>query len=337
MSSQEKIAHLANVSQSVVSRVLTGRAKSAGIAEETILRIQTIAKAVNYKPNRAASMLKGSQSKLVGVIVRSFEDQFLAPILKELHVRAVQSGFTLLVAGLEYGRHNLKEIELLPGYSPDGFIVIGTTDFSTWGDAFLNSGKPIIQIGLPSSDPRITSCGTDEAEVTSRLVQHLVELGHGQIAIIGDGTPASRIRGETIQATLRAAKLPVVVPFNYMSGAESTSAGADAARYYLQDEKRDRWPTAVIAVSDMIAMAFIRTLHDAGVGVPGFISVASFGDVEVSSLVSPSLTTVNQPAQQLAAAAMEMITKSLPLAPILLPGAVRVRESTAPARSVAKS
>ena len=120
-----------------------------------------------------------------------------------------------------------------------------------------------------------------------------------------------------------------------MSGVESTSAGADAARYYLQDAKRDRWPTAVIAVSDMIAMAFIRTLHDAGIGVPEFISVASFGDVEVSSLVSPALTTVNQPAQRLAATAMEMITKSRPLVPVLLPGVVKVRESTGRARAVA--
>lgn len=332
MPSQIKIARMANVSQSVVSRVLSGRAKSAGIAEETILRVQEIATALGYKPNRAATMLLGHESKLVGVIVRSFEDQFLAAILKEVNARAVENGYTLLLGGLEYGESSMDEIERIPGYMPDGFIVIGTTDFKSWSKSFLNVGKPIIQIGLPTEDARVVTCGTDEEAAIQDLVRHLIELGHRVVGVIGDSTPASRIRASGIKAALKDAGLPIMLPFHYSSEAEGASAGRDAAHYFLQDTDRERWPTAVIAVSDVIALSFIRSMKDERIAVPEFLSVAGFGDVELASLAQPSLTTICQPAQSLAAAAMDMIAGVRPRVALRLAGVLKCRESTSKAR-----
>src|SRR5690606_16599461 len=157
---------------------LTGRARDIGIAQETIDRIRTIAEALDYQPNQAARMLLGRETRLVAVIVRSFEDHFLGTMLEELNARALAAGYTLLVVGFQDGRYNWDEIRLLQSYRPDAFIVVGSTDFSTWDKDFLASEKLIIQIGKPCLDERIITCGTDEAAAAHLIVEHLTELGH---------------------------------------------------------------------------------------------------------------------------------------------------------------
>lgn len=331
MASQIEIARLANVSQSVVSRVLTGRAKECGIADETVTRVQELAKALNYQPNQAAHMLLGRKSKLIGVIIRSFEDQFLATVLDELNRRALQAGYSLLVVGLEKGEFNASEVRLLRNYRPDAFVILGSTDFRSWDDSFLNTGKLIIQIGAPVDDKRIVSCGTDEAEAARLLANHLVSLGHRTFGIVGDNSSIGRLRAGHLRTALAAHGLSIPLPYIYLSEAKTTAAGADAANYYLHDTSRNHWPTAVIATDDLVALTFIRTIGDAGLSVPSNVSIASYDDIAFASLARPALTTIHQPVRNLAATGMEMITGERPPASVLLPPVLRIRESTAAA------
>jgi DNA-binding LacI/PurR family transcriptional regulator len=179
MASQNEIAKRAGVSQSVVSRVLNGRAKEFGITAETVQRVTALAVSFGYRPNPAASMLLGGASKLVGVVVRSFDDPYLAAILQELNRGALAAGRTLLVAGMEGdARQRADEIRLLQHYRPDALIVVGSTDFSQWADDLFVPGKPVVQIGLPVADPRVVSCGLDEAAAAQEIVRHLHESGH---------------------------------------------------------------------------------------------------------------------------------------------------------------
>src|SRR5436190_2710569 len=101
MANQKEIARLASVSQSVVSRVLSGRNTDRLIAPKTAARVKEIAQALNYQPNQAARMLGGGQTRLIGVIVRSFEDQYLTRVLEELNKRALESGYALIVVGFQ--------------------------------------------------------------------------------------------------------------------------------------------------------------------------------------------------------------------------------------------
>lgn len=329
MPSQMEIARLANVSQSVVSRALTGRAKDFGIADETVARVRRIAEAMNYQPNQAAHILRGRQTKLIGVIVRWFKDPFLAIVLEELNKRALQAGYTLLVVGFERGEFNAGEIRVLQTYRPDAFIVIGSTDFRRWDEAFLRSGKLIFQIGMPVEDPRIISCGIDEAEAARLLVEHLAQLGHRSFGIVGDSSAPSRMRAGHLKRILQERKLQISLPCVHLSEQEFTAAGVDAGNYFLHDSVRASWPTAVIATGDMVALPFIRRLGDAGIAVPGQLSVASYSDIEFAALVRPALTTIRIPVSSLAAAGMDVVTGMQPRVSVLLPPVLKVRESTA--------
>jgi len=329
MSSQKDIARLANISQSVVSRVLTGRAKECGIAEDTVARVRQLAAALNYQPNQAANMLLGRKTGLIGVIIRSFEDQFLATILDELNRHALQTGYSLLVVGQEKAEFNALEIRLLSNYRPDAFVVIGATDFSTWDESFLDSGKLIIQIGMPVADARITTCGTDEPAAARLLVRHLVDLGHRSFGMVGDNSSVSRLRATQLRSALVEHSLAMSLPYVYLSEARAAAAGADAAKYLLHDASRASWPTAIVATDDLIALAFIRALSEAGVFVPGQVSIVSYDDIPFASLAQPALTTIQQPVRDLAATGMEIITGQKERRSIVLPPILRVRESTA--------
>lgn len=329
MSSQMKIARLAQVSQSVVSRVLSGRAKEFGIADDTISRVRMIADALKYKPNQAANMLLGRQTKLIGVIVRSFEDQFLTKILEELNKRALQAGYMLLVVGFEHGIFNAEEIQLLRGYRPVAFLILGSTDFTEWDAEFLNGEKLILQIGLPVDDPRVISCSTDEPAAAQLLIDHLVALGHQSFGMIGDNTASSRWRTHHLKTALQKRGLHVSLPCVCLAGVEAAAAGVEAAVHFLDPSVRPSWPTAVIAMGDLTALAFIRRLSESGVEVPVSLSVASYDDIEFAALARPSLTTVQQPVRSLAATSMEMIMGTRERVSIVLPPSLQVRESTA--------
>lgn len=329
MASQIQIAHLAKVSQSVVSRVLTGRAKDFKISDETIARVRGIADALNYQPNQAAHMLLGRRTKLVAVVVRSFEDPFLAAILEGLNLRAIESGYTLLVIGFEGGEFSARDIILLQGYRPEAFVVVGTTEFGRWDEGFLNSAKTIIQIGIPVADTRVITCGTDEKLAAHLLVEHLVGLGHRQIAVVGDCTRVSHARAAHLGHAMQEFGLTLGLSFTFLSAQASTAAGVDAGTRFLEDNDRTRAPTAVIATGDLIALSFIQTLAEGGIECPAFISVASYNDILAAALVRPALTTIRQPVRRLAAASMDIVTGNASRASILLPPTLKIRGTTA--------
>mgnify|MGYP001811017981 CR=1 FL=1 len=326
MASQNEIARRAGVSQSVVSRVLNGRAAEFGIAAATVARVEAVAAEPGYRPDPAATMLLGRASRLVGVVVRSFDDPFLAAILQELNRGALAAGCTLLVTGLEDGGR-ADEVRQLQRYRPDALIVVGTTEFSGWSDALFPAGRPVVQIGLPSGDPRIVTCGIDEPAAAGALVAHLRARGHRRIGLLGDRTAASRARLPLLSAALAAGTDPLTPALAWLDGAEGFEAGAAGAAPLLALPEAQR-PTAVIATGDLIALGLIRALSERGCAIPATMAVAGYDDVPLAAWLRPALTTIRQPARGLAFAAMAIATGAAPRATLRLSGELVVREST---------
>jgi len=177
-------------------------------------------------------------------------------------------------------------------------------------------------------DPRVISCGTDEPKAAKLLVKHLYDLGHRRFGIIGDNSAVSRLRMNLFKMGLKEQPEPVAIPCVYLSDLKSTAAGIDCADHLMTDVMPAHWPTALIVTGDMIALGVLRRLSERGVSVPGTVSVASVGDIDFSSLVSPSLTTVHLPVRDMAASSIQMIAGSLPHKSLLLAPQFMAREST---------
>lgn len=335
MASQTEIARLAGVSQSVVSRVLNGRAAQFGIAADTAARVASLADRLGYHPHPAARMLLGGASKLVGVVVRSFDDPFLAVILQELNRRALASGHTLLVVGLEGDEaHRAEEVRLVQRYRPEALIVVGSTDFSGWPADLFPTGRPLVQIGLPSPDARVISCGLDEAAAAAELARHLHDRGHRRFALVGDACAASHARARLLRAALRDLPGPVVLAADFLSPHAEADAGAHGAAFLLDANAVGPPPTAVLATGDLIALGVLRTLRERGINVPDTMAVVGYDDLPVAAWVSPALTTIRQPVRELAAAAMGIATGEAPSAPVLVRGELVVRASSTAAAAI---
>jgi LacI family transcriptional regulator len=329
MASQTEIARRAGVSQSVVSRVLNGRASRFGIAVATAARVTALAAELNYRPHPAASMLLGGASNLIGVVVRSFDDPFLALILQELNSRALSSGHTLLVVGLDGDdQHRAEELHLVQRYRPDALVVVGSTDFTRWSDDLFPVGKPVVQIGLPTDDPRVVSCGIDEPAAVAALITHLRDRGHHRLALIADTTAAGHTRARLLRQALQLTPGDATLACDFISPQEGAVAGAQGAAYLLESHASGARPTAVIATGDLVALGFLRALGDQAGEVPTPLAIASYDDLPVAALLRPALTTIRQPTRDLAAAAMAIVTGEAPATSILLPGELIIREST---------
>jgi len=332
MATQKDIARMTGVSPSLVSRVLNGTAADIGIAQATIEKIQSAAKSLNYFPNSAARSLKGKETKIIGVIVRTFHDAFLGTILDELNREATEAGATLLVKGFREGRFNADEINSLLSYSPDALLLVGTMDFEGWDPTIFQSGKLIVQIGARPAIGSIVSCGMDEQEAAHQIIVHMRSLGHQTYGIVGDSSIPSQRRRERLVVELGNHRIGVPENWQMSSDAEFATAGRLSASHLLSIKNRAEWPTAVIATGDMIAIGFIRELQEAGVDVPGQLSVCSYNDIEFASFFSPSLTTIHQPVREMANAALRISLGNLPPETIRLKPDLVIRRSTSPPR-----
>lgn len=330
MASQTDIARKIGIHQSVVSRVLSGQWESCQIARKTAEDVLRTAKELGYRPNRAANIVFGRKTKLIGVAIRSFHSPFLSVVLNEINTRAVAEDMGVIVTGLSGHKNPIEALYLLEGYRPDAIIVVGTVDFSEWTEHLKRTNQKIIQIGLASKSPQVITCGTCEQAAANMQVEHLLELGHRDIGFVMDRSRTSEARLLAIKKALQKNGLKLVEDL-LMSGCDVSGEADEPERLLdLLRAIRARRITAVICAGDMIAAGLSRDLIQAGIRIPEDVSLASYNDVPLAAVLNPPLTTVHLPARKLVVAAMDIVAGRLPEESLEIQPSLVVRASTAP-------
>jgi len=176
---------------------------------------------------------------------------------------------------------------------------------------------------------------TDDAAGLRLSVEHLRGLGHRRIALLDGGRAAGaaeRRRGYRTAVRRDPGLAPIVLP-----GGLSELEGAEAARAWLSLGARER-PAAVAAFNDRCAIGFVDVVRQAGLRVPGDVSVVGFDDITEAGYPHVALTTVRQDAERLGAEAVRTLAARLdggsrsdaPPAPVVIEPELVVRASTAP-------
>lgn len=329
MASQLDIARVTGISQSIISRVLSGRWEESKIARKTADKVLRTAAELGYQPNRAANIVFGRKTNLIGVIVRSFHDPYLTIVLDEINERASADDLGVVVAGLSPGENPLKPFNLLLGYRPDAVIVVGTVDFSGWKEVLSASDRKVIQIGSKSKVRGVITCGADEPHGAELLMEHLYELGHRGIGFVRDRSIASGIREQALQRALECRGLGLLDEMIFEGCSQTGEPEGDGFERLLH-EIVERRLTAVVCAGDMIAAGFARRLVQAGIRIPQEVSLASYNDVPLAALLNPPLTTVHLPVRELAGAAMDMAAGRRPARSLVIRPTLVVRESSTP-------
>ena len=298
-----QVAKLAGVSQPTVSLVLSRNPK-ARIAPETRARVLRAAEELGYRPNRLAQGLVRRRSFALGVIVPGFSNPVHAAIISGAERVAAQAGYAVLLCEtgeIDVGQH----LAALADRQIDGVIIAGIseselteTDLRRLNVVLVNQGSDVYSTVQDDS----LSAGVLAAE-------HLLGLGHRQLAFIGPMSSASvfRLRERGFAQALRAAD--AVPASEYWQRADATVAGGlGAMRALLALPIR---PTAVFCANDLIALGAHKACALAGVRLPAELSLLGCDDIDLGTLVTPELSTINTPQRELGARAVRLLLRQI--------------------------
>jgi len=336
----QDIADEAGVSQSTVSRVLTGAPNAIPINPATRERILEVARQMRYRPNPLARGLRGARTMLLGVIVREITDPFFAGAIDAISTEANRRGYNV-VLGHAHGRTEeaIALRTVLETRHCDAILLVGDTrDQPRLMEDLRRTNFPVVGLWQGTAAmPGISVVGVDNRAGIDALMSHLLGLGHRRIAFVGGAFLEGRLIGDIGERRAafleRAAAEGLDVPEGFVCDAQNTLAGGSGAFEELM--ALPERPTAVVASTDVLAIGSIHAACRLGLQVPAEISIVGFDDLPMAEYTTPALTTVHMPVAQMAAAGVKAAVEEDrgPEAVILqiLKPEIVIRDSSGPA------
>jgi DNA-binding LacI/PurR family transcriptional regulator len=294
------VARLAGVSQSAVSRVFT---PGASASRETVAKVRAAADQLGYRPNVLARAMITGRSRIIGLVVAYFENQFYPLVLERLSHALQDRGYHVLVFMADNAADKVEQVvqELLD-YQVDGLITASVAMSNDLTTRCLLAGIPVVNFNRGQDDPRLSEVTSDNLAGGRRAAEFLIAGGHSRIAhIMGwQGSSTGRDRAAGFREAMAAAGLP---PFAMIDGAYDRDRAAEVARDLCAGPER---PDAIFVGNDHMAFAVMDALrHDLGLRIPEDISVVGYDDVPMAAWPSYDLTTIRQPVNRMVAATVE--------------------------------
>ena len=292
------IAYQAGLSQSTVSRALNN---SPLVNRETRLKVQRIARELNYKVDKNAANLRTQKSKTLALLL--FEDvtsddsninPFFLQMLGHITRGAAQRGYDLLVSFQKLDEDWHTEYEL--SSRADGMILLGYGDYVSYREKLVELQKSeahFIIWGPDIADQPGHSLGCDNELGGYLATHHLLDLGFRNIAFIGDISehcPEFALRYQGYCKALKEAGL-TARPELQADAMSEHQAGATAIETLLESGTRF---DSLFAASDLIALDAIKAMRKKGFRVPVDFGVVGFDDIPAASYTNPALTTISQ-------------------------------------------
>lgn len=326
------IAEATGVSQSTVSRVLSGTPTAVPIAETTRKRVMETADRLGYRPNPLARGLRGASTMLLGVIVRDITDPFFAGAIEAASLQANRRGYNVVLGHAHQSADEAVALwAILEARHCDAILFLGDLrDRPALIEDLQSTRIPVVALWHGSRESGIPTVSVDNRAGVEAVVDHLVGLGHRRIAFagpkrLGDITE----REDAYLASLERHGLPRRP--EYVQEAGNDFEGGAAALDELMDLAEP--PTAIAAPTDVLAIGMLHAAQRRGLAVPRDVSISGFDDIPVAAVSVPALTTVRMPTEAMMAAAIDLVIgpeqPGGDLHPVLQPELV-VRASTGP-------
>lgn len=306
------IALRAGVSRAAVGRVLLGTGEGrVRVAEHTAERIRALADEMGYRPNAAARALKGIHRPQVGVLMHSENLPVMTARLMAIEAAAAARGIRLRVGWFRGDAARLREdLAEFQERELDGLILL--FDLTGRRDRLLrNAIRPNARVvfhGRPLR--RGDKCArVDTRQGVHLLVRHLLERGHRRIGLelFNMDDRLMHLRKEAYHEALAEAGIPPVASHIWTGSGPGSEPGPqhlnDALDQFLDGEGID----ALIASNDIWAVRFIQQLNARGLSVPGDVAVTGYDNLDISRVIVPALTTVDQNHAAYAEAALQLL------------------------------
>jgi len=302
------VSRLAGVSAKTVSRVLNGEPHVTDALQE---RVRAAAAQLNYHPNAFAQGLVRQRSHLIGLVYENPSPSYVVDLQMGVLDRLNGEAYRLVVVPVQSVQERASEVVgLLRSAGLDGVVLAPpASDHPTILKQLEAAGMRYARISPTRRIEEGPSHLIDDVAAAKEIAAYLIGLGHRRIGIIkGDPThPATEARLLGYTQAFYDAGLGLDLDL-IESGMFTFESGFEAGKRLIDRPER---PTAILAQNDEMAVGAMTAAREAGLSVPGQLSVVGFDDSEVSRIVWPRLTTVRQPVFEMAAAATDMLVTQL--------------------------
>ncbi len=325
------MARLAGVSRTTVSFVLNN-APGKLIPEKTRQSVLRAARRLRYTPDEKARSSAMIRHHSIGFFIPHSgyvsSDAYVARVVEGMIPELNKARTRLVLQPLALTQENYLQLAREDGV--DGIILTNTHDDDQGLSEVIQAGFPLVVIGTISR-PGVCQIDIDNRAAASAAVRALLAMGHRDLGMIPHAPLAyyaSRERYLGFHEALQAAGVPEREEW-VREGNLTEESGREAMQRILRSS---RTPTAIFAGNDVVAYGALRAIRDAGLSVPGDISLMGFDDDLLSRYLNPSLSTVTNPAPGMGAEAARLLIsirrgRTAPRTRTVLPTSVAMRES----------
>jgi LacI family transcriptional regulator len=295
------IAEKANVSISTVSRVFNG---SSAVSKKTKKKVEKAIKELDYIPNALARSLVNRLSNTIGVIVSDLTNPFFTDVIDGIEKYLNSQGFTTFLSNTRYNveKENLYISQLIEK-RVDGLIVFNTCSEE---NSIIERVKKIIPVVSVQSSLKETDCVNTTDELGAyNAVDYLIKQGHTKIAFL-----VYKFQNSTINNRLKGYYKAhkdnrLAINKNYIISSDFTPY----CGYYMTNEILDKMPevTAIFTYNDQLAVSAYYAIQMRGLKIPDDISIIGYDNIELASLIRPTLTTIEQPMYEMGKSAAELV------------------------------
>lgn len=294
-----------------ISRVLNNQSHVSDQAREIILRA---AQESGFHLNANAKQLKQQHSNSILVICKGRSNELFDTMLVTLQSQAAQSGFPLIVDYIDESENVVRRaVRLCPEKKPLGVVFLGGNREEFLEDFGKITLPCVLVTGRAADLPfaNLSSVSSDDTLAGKMAIDHLVALGHRNIAVLGGNRSYSDITQQRYEGCLQAFRQHGILfqeARDYETARYTYADGYRAVNALLQ---RNAAFTALFAMSDVMAIGAIRALKDAGKRVPEDVSVIGVDGLEIGAYTVPRLSTVAQSAESLARQSLELLMNGI--------------------------
>jgi len=336
----DDVAILAGVSIKTVSRVVN---REPNVRDATREKVEKAISQLKYRPNPSAQNLASLRARLI-VLIYDDPGYYEAPSagyiisLQQGALNACQkAGFELLIHPCNYRNRKIgTELRaLIEQVRPSGIIIAAPlSNMPKIVRAVSDTGTPCVRLSHGSSNGKEYSVATNDREISAEMTTYLVSQGHSRIAFIKGDKRHKAVcnRFDGYRDGLKQSGLPYLEEL-VVEGDNSIGSGEECAAELLRVEPR---PTGIFAANDDMAAGALRFAIRRGIKVPEELSIAGCDDISLAQQIYPSLTTIRQPLATMADIASQAIIEGVRGSSRdpgleIVPGTIKVRESTGPA------
>lgn len=332
----KQIAEKLNISITTVSKALKDY---PDVSKKTRKLVRETASMLNYKPNSFAVNLRTKESKTIGLIIPEIVHHFFSSVIKGIISQAEKKGYLVItLQSNESYELEKKQIELLLSKRVDGILISLANDTADYKHLteIIENEIPLVMFDKISKVVKCSKVIIDDRKAAYKATQHLIDIGCKRIAHFrGPLLPQNSIdRFLGYKQALLDNQIPYDSSLVYLLNDMSFEEGKFYANQLLQDHKD---VDGIFINTDLVAIGAIKEFNKQGVKVPEQINIVGFSNWFMASVISPSLTTINQPGFEMGKKAFKLLyneikdkkeKKSIVYREEILETALVIRDST---------